>query len=80
MFFCVVWVVGGEEFLEIFWFGVTEADDCVLVDEQGDGDGGDAEVIEWVCEDGPVHLLPLHVEGGAVWVLFLDDACDVEFA
>lgn len=47
--FCLVLIVGGKELLEIFWFGVAVADDSILVDEEGNGYSGDAEVIEGVC-------------------------------
>ena len=71
---------GGEESAEIGWFRVFGADDAVLVDEEGDGDGGDGEEVKGVGQDGPVHLVPLHEEAGAVDVLFLGDPENVEFS
>ena len=71
---------GGEELFEFGGFGVFGADDAVFIDEEGDGHGGDGEEVEGVGHDGPVHLVPLHEELGAVDVLFLGDAEDLEFS
>ena len=66
--------------LEVAQGGIAISDDARFINEEGDGHHLYTEVVERISEDGPVHLLPLHVEEGPRRVLFLNDSGDFKFA
>jgi hypothetical protein len=52
--------------------------DSVLVDQERDRHQARAEQVVRIHENRPVHALPLHEQPGAVGMLLLDDADDLQ--
>jgi len=52
----------------------------MLVDQQCDRDHLHTKEIQWIDEDRPLHLLPLHEQLSPFGMLFLDDAQHLELA